>query len=236
MTPARITVRTLETGCVDDARLAALRSTLDEAERAQADRFAFDADRRDYLVAHGLRRQLLGRALGVAPEALRFAVDEPRGKPRLAWPEHTGIDFNLSHTHGLVACAWTAPQPSAASVASVGVDCESAERPIDDELAEVFCNPAELAALRDQAATQRVHVWVLKEALLKASGRGLELPLHEVHIGLDPARVLGVPARMGDAADWQVEHWHPTPRHITALAWRSTDGASPTVEHGHGLE
>lgn len=226
---------------MDDARLASFRHTLDDAERAQAERFAFDADRRDYLVAHGLRRQLLGRTLGVPPEALRFTVDEPRGKPRLAWPERTGIDFNLSHTHGLVACAWSVPRHAdAASVRPVGVDCENASRPIDDDVAEVFCNAAELAAVSGPATTARVNVWVMKEALLKASGRGLELPLHEVHIGLEPARVLGVPARMGLAADWRVEHWRPTPHHVAALAYRvgphAAAGASPSVEHGHGLE
>lgn len=237
MSPACITVRTLETGCVDDAWLASVTRTLDADERAQAGRFAFEADRRDYLAAHGLRRHLLGRVLGVAPDALAFTIDEPRGKPRLAWPEGSGLDFNISHTHGLVACALgpAAPAP-AGSGTHVGIDCESLGRAIDDDLAEVFCSPAELAALRDQPAEARVLTWVLKEALVKASGRGLELPLQAVNVAPDPARVLGVPPRMGTAADWRVEHWRPTPRHIAALAYRASAGAPLTVEHGHGLE
>jgi phosphopantetheinyl transferase len=79
-------------------------------------------------------------------------------------------------------------------------------------------------------------VWVLKESLIKASGRGFELDLKAVNVALNPARVLGVPARMGCAADWRVEHWRPTSSHIAALAFRAADGLIPQVEHGHGLE
>lgn len=237
MSPARIIVRTLETGCAGDSaqlaqHLAAFARVLDDDERAQASRFAFDADRLDYIAAHGLRRRLLGELLGVAPERLRFTVDEPRGKPRLAWPADTGIDFNLSHTRGLVACAVT----SAAAGIYVGIDCEGSSRLIDDDLAAVFCDADEMLALRDAPSDARIGVWVVKEALVKASGRGFELDLRAVQVALNPARVLGVPPRMGAAADWQVEHWRPTPGHLAALAYRSADGMNPTVEHGHGLE
>lgn len=212
--------------------MAAFTRTLDDDERAQAGRFAFDADRHDYIAAHGLRRHMLGKLLGLAPERLRFTVDEPRDKPRLAWPEGTGIDFNISHTRGLVACAVASGTPGM----HVGIDCESVSRLIDDDLASVFCSPAEMAELRDEPAEARTGVWVLKEALIKASGRGFELNLQAVNVALNPARVLGVPPRMGCAADWRVEHWRPTSSHIAALAYRAADGLTPHVEHGHGLE
>lgn len=238
---ARITVRTLATGGAAHAAqwptlIADYTRTLDDAELAQASRFAFDADRHDYIAAHGLRRQMLGRHLGLAPERLRFTIDEPRGKPRLAWPEgvgiSTGIDFNISHTRGLVACALI----SDAIGAQIGVDCESVSRLIDDDLAAVFCNADEMAALRNEPADARIGVWVMKEALVKASGRGFELDLKSVNVALRPARVLGVPLGMGAAADWRAEHWRPTSSHIAALAWRTADGSIPLVEHGHGLE
>lgn len=233
MKSPQIIVRTLATGRADDvALLSAFSRTLDDDEQAQAARFAFDADRHDYIAAHGLRRRMLGQALSLAPERLRFTVDEPRGKPRLAWPEGTGIDFNISHTRGLVACAVASGAPGMA----VGIDCESVSRLIDDDLASVFCSPAEMAELRDEPADARTGVWVLKEALVKASGRGFELDLQTVNVALNPARVLGVPPRMGSAADWRVQHWRPTPSHIAALAYRAVGGSIPQVEHGHGLE
>lgn len=237
MSSARIIVRTLETGRANESDLLpAFSRTLDDDERAQAARFAFDADRQDYVAAHGLRRRMLGETLGVAPERLRFTVDEPRGKPRLAWPEGTGIDFNISHTRGLVACALAYAPFSGAPGLTVGIDCESVSRLIDDDLAAVFCSPSEMAELRDEPADARTGVWVLKESLVKASGRGFELDLKTVNVALNPARVLGVPSRMGSAADWRVENWRPTSSHIAALAYRAADGSIPLVEHGHGLE
>lgn len=233
MSSASIIVRTLETGRANESDLLpAFSRTLDDDELAQASRFAFDADRQDYIAAHGLRRRMLGQVLGLAPERLRFTVDEPRGKPRLAWPESTGIDFNISHTRGLVACALASGAPGL----TVGIDCESVSRLIDDDLAAVFCSPSEMAELRDEPADARTGVWVLKESLVKASGRGFELDLKTVNVALNPARVLGVPPRMGSAADWRVEHWRPTSSHIAALAYRAADGLIPLVEHGHGLE
>src|SRR5262245_58866692 len=80
---------------------------LSPEERVRHARFRFESDRDIYLVAHALTRRMLGRVIGVASAALEFAAGE-HGRPELVAPEAArGFRFNLSHTHGLVACAVT---------------------------------------------------------------------------------------------------------------------------------
>lgn len=96
---------------LDDARLQACEAMLDDEERAQAARFVFWRDRRDYVAAHALLRMSLssradGGAHGVTPARVsgpsdwRFGRTE-HGKPFLL-VEQGGCApaFNLSHTRG----------------------------------------------------------------------------------------------------------------------------------------
>ena len=149
-------------------KLAAL---LDEAETARAARFAFESDRRAYVAAHALLRASLSeRAKWVAPAAWRFGAT-PHGKPFLLSPR-TGLDVSLSHTRGMAAVA-------IASGRDVGVDVESFLKPRDAlKVAERFFAPEEAAIVRAQSDPESQSevffaIWTLKEAVLKADGRGL---------------------------------------------------------------
>src|SRR4051794_34020071 len=95
---------------------AALGALLSADERARADRFRFAVDRRRFTVARGLLRVLLGRAIGAPPHEIEFSYGT-RGKPGLRRPEGSGLEFNLTHSHGLalVATSWGRP---------VGIDLE----------------------------------------------------------------------------------------------------------------
>ena len=112
---------------------------LSRVERDRADRFAVERDRRSFVVAHALLRQVLAAYTGVAMEALEFTVD-PSGKPRVANPSHHGLEFNLTHAYGLAACA--------VSRLPVGVDAESIARRVEPlDLAARYFSAAELAHL-----------------------------------------------------------------------------------------
>ena len=180
----------------DEARLLALLSP-DERERHQRLRFA--RDRAVYRCAHTLLRLLLSEAVGGAPEAHRFEAGS-HGKPGLL-PAVPGLDFNLSHTAGLVACAlaWGAP---------VGVDVEHCVRRAD--LAGVgrrvfsAAEQAALAALADAAQSDRFfEYWTLKEAYMKARGLGFSLPPASFELSRGPGaayalRHLDAPAPLHD--------------------------------------
>lgn len=151
---------------------------LDANERAQALRFAFEADRRRYRAAHVALRGRLGEQLGVPPAHLSFDRTA-LGKPRLA---PGGCEFNMSHTAdtaALVVCA----RP-------VGIDIEHLH-PIDDleGLARRCFTPAERRELAAPGVARTglfLHGWTRKEACLKAVGCGLLLEPAEFETGLAP--------------------------------------------------
>ena len=191
------------------------------------------ADRLSYAAAHALLRRALGSALGVAPGALLFARDA-LGRPRLAAPAGHAIDFNLSHTDGLVAVAIS-------RVGRVGVDVECVEcngrdrTPLaalyadatlhelrafglrDDEIAEIAALPE---ALREP---HFLDGWTLREAVAKADGRGLSLPF--AAIAIDRERLVATldAAANGAPQRWRLWRRAPTPRHRLALACANED-------------
>ena len=140
-----------------------------ETERVQ--RRCIAADRDELALAYALHRLLLGKVLGRDPTDVPLYRDE-RGCPRLAG----GIAYtSLSHADGLIALAVTTSGP-------VGVDIEPAARAVVmAEIASCVCHhseAAELATLREPArGAALLAIWVRKEAVLKAVGVGLAVPM-----------------------------------------------------------
>jgi 4'-phosphopantetheinyl transferase len=159
----------------DDA-LASDAALLDPAECARRDRLMFARDRRDFVTAHALVRRTLSRYRSVAEADWAFEAG-PYGKPSIAEPlrGNPPLVFNLSHSHGIVACA-------VAMGVELGIDVESVDHSGDDlTLAERYFARSEVAGLMAQPAGNRrtrfIELWVLKEAYIKAVGRGLSHPL-----------------------------------------------------------
>lgn len=144
---------------------------LADDERRQEARFYFPRHRRQYLITRALVRVLLSRYAGLAPERWRFTKNA-HGRPSVA-PEHGAahqIEFNVSHTDGLILCGIT-------RLAALGVDVEGVHRQPKPDLADRFFSAEEARALRDlppDAQTERFfHYWTLKESFIKATGKGL---------------------------------------------------------------
>ena len=149
---------------------------LDEAERARAARYHFDLHRHHFILARGQMRHLLGRYCGVDGASIRFVLD-PAGKPRLA-PElaaAAGVSFNLTHSGGRALLAVTDGH-------EIGVDLECHDRKTDVlPLAERYFSLPERAAITAVPESERVaaffRFWTAKEAVIKAHGEGLGVPL-----------------------------------------------------------
>jgi 4'-phosphopantetheinyl transferase len=171
-------------------RLARCDAVLDPAERARADRFLRPADRDRYRASHAALRLVLADALDVGPAEIRFAAG-PAGKPALAGMVGEGLDFNLSHSgsRALVGLC---------RGAEIGVDVE-VHRPLPDALriARGHFAPDEAAALArlppEAIEATFFGLWTRKEAVVKALGAGLSLPLSDFSVSLPPAapRLLG---------------------------------------------
>ncbi|PYQ56058.1 MAG: 4'-phosphopantetheinyl transferase [Acidobacteria bacterium] len=155
-----------------------LESTLSADERARGDRFLLPRDGHRFRRGRALLRAILGEYLDEDPARLRIECGG-HGKPRLAGGR---CQFNLSHSHDVMLVAVAA--------ACVGVDVERI-RPLADpeRVAERFFSDAERSALASVSPRRRPEAffrcWTRKEAFVKATGRGLSVPLRAFDVGLD---------------------------------------------------
>lgn len=180
-------------------------------ERERAERYLRCEDAVRHLLGRGLLRRAAARWAGSAPAA--WPVNA-WGKPE-AWG---GVHFSISHAGGDV---WLA----CCRAGAVGIDVEDAT-PAAADLAP-WLHPAESAGLSGQGdPLDRRRLWARKEALVKAVGMGLSLPLRDFRVATD-----------GRPADWLLQApaafpapWStfdiPVPGEVAAaLAVRSRDVA-----------
>jgi 4'-phosphopantetheinyl transferase len=193
--------------------------TLSAEERARADRFCFQRDRRQFIVARGLLRSILGRYLGLAPDRLCFtcslhekpALTEAAGGPALR--------FNVSHSHRAALIAVTRERETGVDIESIRVEAA------DIEIARRCFSPREIAALEALPAHLRTDAffrcWTRKEAYVKARGGGLSIPLDQFDVSLapgEPAVLLQTRADPRDAGRWSLRDLDPGPGYAAALA------------------
>jgi 4'-phosphopantetheinyl transferase len=204
----------------DEAALAAL---LDAAERDRVSHFRFDAGRRSYLLAHALRRGVLGRALGMDPADLRFHHDA-QGKPLLEGTPGS-LFFSHARTRGAVAVA-------VAQAAPVGVDIETIDASrADRTLLDRF--------IAHSDATDFFVQWAALEAFWKASGIGLAdgNPRIRLHRDRDRERDGGYAVRQGESADAPVAGHAAVllslAGFVLAVAVRDDCGSMPAIRHFH---
>lgn len=161
---------------------------LDAKEKERFHRFHFARDRARFAIAHVNVRRIIGAYLGREPERLLFRTNS-FGKPELvAEAQDCPLYFNLSHSRHLALLALSIDT-------EVGIDIEDI-RPIEPEVAESHFSTAELAALSSLEGEVWLngfyYCWTRKEAILKAEGVGLYLPLCSFDVSLIP----GVPAKL----------------------------------------
>jgi 4'-phosphopantetheinyl transferase len=189
---------------LDEPAVTGWLSTLDEIERARAARFVFPRHRVQFITAHALVRTALGRLCGVPPAAWRFVADA-HGKPS-AWLEDgpAPVSFNLSHTEGMVGLAIRLGAGWA-----IGFDLEPVARTVDLAVADRFFAAREVAWLGGLAESARaegfVRLWTLKEAFIKATGKGLTQNLAAFSFDPFPPRIRFTAELLEREADWWFE-------------------------------
>ena len=190
MSPRKITVALLKLG---DWRpwLAEAAALLSAEEAARVRRRRVPADRDARVLAYALHRLLLGRALGCQPADVLLHRDG-LGCPRL--PGDIACT-SLSYAQGFIALALTTSGP-------VGVDIEPRGRAaVMPGIARCVCHASETIALAARDETARaaamLALWVRKEALLKAAGVGLAVPMES--FAAPEHHALQVPALFDEA-------------------------------------
>ena len=179
--------------------------TAEERERYRALRIP--ERRAGLLLSRVLLRALLASDLPGGGTAVALAREE-WGKPYLVRAgRRLPVHLNNSDTPGCLLWAFGRAGPLGCDVERIG----AAEEAVADEVFE----PGELAAWRAlDEADRREHfyrLWTLKEAVLKADGRGLHLPLRSFRIelpasneGAEPRVTLLDPQRGPSSGPWRL--------------------------------
>ena len=216
----KIRIHRREIAGLREADLEGERALLDGAEHERAGRFVFEAGRVEYIAAHALSRMALAAHLGADPRAFGFVVGE-FGKPSVLLDGASApVSFNLSHTAGMVAVAVGSPGMA------LGVDVENGSREVDLSIADSYFARPEVDWLMALPVSERqggfMTLWTLKEAFIKATGKGLSQELDSFWFA-DPSRT---PIRIGfndtvagGAEDWQFEHRVFGQHHHLSVGW-----------------
>jgi len=177
----------------------------DERERAARLR----RGRRLFTLARSSLRHLAGAYLETDPAGLAFSIGE-HGKPCL--PD-TDLRFSVSHSGEIVLVAFARED-------EIGVDVEMVREKTDLlAIARRFFTPEEADALTalppDQRTRTFFETWCRKEAVLKATGRGVSEGLDRFPVNpAEPQEMVRSP----DGATWTVSSLDVAPGYAAALA------------------
>ena len=177
---ATVTVWLVPLTALGHAETTDYRRLISTEEHARWERFRVADAALQFLVGRALMRAAVGEHTGTAATDLSFAYTV-YGKPYVADPPPArGLPCNVSHTQGIVACA-------IGDGCTPGVDVEPVERDLAiQRISRAYFARREQEALEAAAPDERqklfLQTWTLKEAYIKACGRGLS-------IGLDSFRV-----------------------------------------------
>ena len=132
--------------------------------------------------AHSLLRECL-KTHGICYDENTAVVKNEYGKPSLA--ERPDICYNLSHSEGICTCIVTDRE--------CGIDCEKVREYRPNVVRRVF-SESETADLERIPENERslyfFRLWTLKEAFVKAVGKGISYPMKEVVFGFDNGRII----------------------------------------------
>ncbi|KAJ3693272.1 hypothetical protein LUZ60_008752 [Juncus effusus] len=138
-----------------------------------------EKNQKNAILSKALVRTTLSRYSNweIHPKSIKFKKGI-NGKPEIIWQDKNDISnlplqFNLSHTSSLIACAISLQNP-------IGIDVEENRRKTMHNvisLAKRYFSPSEfefLKSISDPDTQQRefIKLWTLKEAYVKATGRG----------------------------------------------------------------
>ncbi|PNT66960.1 uncharacterized protein LOC100824512 isoform X2 [Brachypodium distachyon] len=173
---------------------------LSPAERKYALSMSGTTLQKDAMLSRALLRTTLSRYTDckIDPRAFEFKKNK-FGKPEIVWPPDDSIverplHFNISHTSSLIACG-------IAMHAHIGIDIEEKKRKTAKSilaLARRYFTASEvdyLAEISDLDAQRKefIKLWTLKEAYVKALGRGFSgAPFNRFSIMLETSQRIQV--------------------------------------------
>jgi 4'-phosphopantetheinyl transferase len=195
---------------INDNQLLVLYERLVPEEKVRADSFIKSGDRNRYIAAHGSVRILIKHILGIEAE---ISISE-FGKPQLLG---SSLQFNLSHSGNVILMAFSLNNP-------VGIDVEERREIKDlDLIAGGYFHELEVKALSklNQPLLSQAFFscWAKKEAVIKALGLGLSMPLNAFEVEIVPIEGI-CHARLPDRfpKSWTLRAFNPLDGYAAAIA------------------
>lgn len=153
---------------------------LSEDEQQRANRFHFPIHRQRFIASRSMLRTILSLYLDYSSKNIIFGYGEHK-KPYLHTPNQSQIQFNLAHSDNMAIYALTLNY-------AVGIDIEKIKPSDYQAIAKRYFSSPENEALMalpiDKQLQGFYRIWSRKEALIKASGKGLSLPLSTFSVSI----------------------------------------------------
>lgn len=205
-------------------------SYLSRDEILHYERLRFRKDQLSYATSHGNTRRILAGYLRQSPDSLVFSRGAG-GKPLLGGDRAHRLQFNLSHSKSFGLLAVAREQ-------EVGIDVEEPRR-IERRVAERYFSAAEIRELstleNDDWLQGFLRCWTRKEAVLKAEGVGLRIPLNafdvSVKAGEAPMLIKSRPPADFRFA-WQLYDLSPAAGSVACLAVAAPPGYIHLFRYG----
>ena len=204
----------------DPALLSQYDQLLCPEEQARHARYRIERVRHEFLVTRALVRTVLSRYTAMDPVEWRFTTNA-YGKPDASSPPLAEpLRFNLSHTRGTDRLAVT-------RLEEVRRRCGKHRPPRPPGricAARFFASRKLRICCSYHPKSQQVvffDYWTLKEAYIKARGKGLAIPLDQFSFDLaskDSVRICFSPELGDDSTTWRFAQFSPTSEHRAALA------------------
>ncbi|MGS2718104.1 4'-phosphopantetheinyl transferase family protein [Eionea flava] len=168
--------------------------------------FSSEQRKQQYQTTYAALKSITSAYIPVASrDNIQFVADR-FGKPRLI-DESIPLQFNLSHSEGRIVIGFAAQQ-------AIGIDIEKIQaRRNMRAIAERYFHSDEWEnqVQQDALGAERYFykLWVLKEAFIKAEGKGFAIPLHQFYFDfskMDAPELVQLSSKRYSKKKWIFQH------------------------------
>jgi 4'-phosphopantetheinyl transferase len=178
-------------------------------EIERANRYFQTKDKNRHIVCRGALRIILGKYLNIPPASMEFGIGTNQ-KPFVKNPNTINICYNISHSEDYILIAVAATE--------VGADIELINENFGyQEIIEEHFNAEEINFIAQAHSAERFFMlWTRKEALLKATAKGLDDDLKLV-CSMDGTHP--IPGNtISTKNDWEINSFNLNPQYIASIA------------------
>jgi phosphopantetheinyl transferase len=195
-----VQIHVMRTGSAAAARNC---NVLCPEEHKQTQSFVRQSDKVLFEQGRIQRRLVLGNYLNDDPASLVFTAGR-FGKPAVTSTHAASVNFNTSHGTGVTAIA-VVMDP----VVAIGADIERIDRQTPESLWPQCLTAHELTWVRAAPPALRtrrfIRLWTCKEAIMKATGFGLQADPRLIGIDPESLEIGSLPPLLGKAAHYRLQ-------------------------------